>query len=68
MKTLAELKEEAKSRTDTRFLILHKDYGARNGRFLDPYLGVVVLDDLPDVCVRVADLDPFRTTGVFLYP
>jgi hypothetical protein len=67
MKTLAEMEEMAQRDESLRqFLIIHKTLGPMNGKFLDPFLGLIQLKLTGDPCIQINELDKFNTTGIFI--
>ena len=67
MQLLAELKQEAQNNENKReFLIILPNGRPHNGRFLDPYLGLVELNEAKGQCISIRDLEPFKTQGIFI--
>lgn len=68
MKTLAALRDAAidDSRKSKVLLILHPNNRTHNARFIDPFLGVLVFDELPGQAIYVQDLNPHETIGLFV--
>ena len=68
-KPLLELQEEAKNnsnKVNNKFFIRLNTGRKLIGKFIDPFLGVMVFDELPSSSVYVKDLIEFDPEGIFL--
>lgn len=68
MKTLAELRAEAEHQDDAlknpRQFLANFPSGWRNGKFVDPFLGLMQIDDIPGV-IYIGDLKAFTIDAIW---
>ena len=68
MKCLAELCEDAETLDNYggMFLIIHPKSGPFNGKFLDPFLGLMELKGHEGKAIRIEEFDKYKTIGMFV--
>lgn len=64
MRSLLQLRKEAESSQHRAVLLILPNRVIRNARFLDPHMGLLIFDEMPDSAVYMNDL-PEGTTGIF---
>lgn len=67
MKCLAELEDMAQKDEALReFLIILPNGRPHNGRFLDPFMGAIELNEAKGSVIWIDQLDKFNTKGIFV--
>jgi hypothetical protein len=69
MKTLAELRTEAESNKETRekkMFLVFPNGNKQIARFADPFMGLIIFDELPNNVVYIKELEEFKIQGMWL--